>query len=286
MIISLPSPRMWASAVTRISGIAAVLVILFTAACATVPDRDADPEGYAEFRERNDPLEPLNRGVFAFNEVIDLFILQPAAGFYSLLVPPPIQTGVDNALRNLNSPVIFINSLLQGELERAGTTVARFVINTVGGVGGLYDLAADMGLEHQSKDFGQTLAVWGVPEGPYLVLPLIGPSNPRDAVGRAVDTLVFDPITWWVRANPDDRQQWGFLRLGLTAVSQRAKSLEEIDDIRRTSLDPYATIRSLFQQYRRGQVGQGRGGTAPGGGPDFDDIYLDTPPPATDAPAR
>jgi phospholipid-binding lipoprotein MlaA len=194
-----------------------------------------------------------------------------------------VQTGVDNFLRNLNSPVILANDLLQGEFERASKTVARFVVNTIGGVGGLYDLAAELGVESHSEDFGQTLAVWGVPEGPYLVLPILGPSNPRDAVGRAVDTFVFDPISWWVRANPDDRQVWNFARFGLTAVNARAQNYDELEDIRRTSLDPYATIRSLHQQFRRGQINQGREQPMGGDGSLADDIYLDAPPPATGA---
>jgi phospholipid-binding lipoprotein MlaA len=262
---------MFALPLTRVRAAALFLLVLTLAACAAVPDKTTEPEAYAEFRERNDPLEPFNRAVFAFNDVIDLFLLRPAAGFYRLLTPPPLQDGVDNFLRNLNSPVVFVNQVLQGDLKQAGTTVARFVVNTVGGVGGLYDLAADLDLPHKSADFGQTLGIWGVPEGPYLVLPLLGPSNPRDAAGRAVDSFVFDPIAWWVRANPDDRQRWQFLRLGLVALNERSRNFDEFEEIRKTSLDPYATVRSLYQQFRRSRIGRGD--------PYANDLYQDLPPP-------
>lgn len=283
-MIRCPSPRRSPLSPVAVCRLLGVVLLLSIAGCATVPDRQTDPEAYAEFRARNDPLEPLNRAVFAFNDVIDLFLLRPAAGFYRGLTPPPLQTGVDNFLRNLNSPVVFANHLLQGDFEQAGTTLARFIINTIGGVGGLYDLADDLGLAHSGADFGQTLGVWGVPEGPYLVLPLLGPSNPRDFVGRAVDTFLFDPISWWVRANPDDRQQWALVRFGLTAINERARNFDELEDLRKTSLDPYASIRSLFQQYRRGQIRQRRGEAAPGFGPMLDDIYLEGPPPAPEPP--
>jgi phospholipid-binding lipoprotein MlaA len=276
--MSLRSVRVSATAVAFARGFAGLLLLL-TAACATAPDQTTDPEGFAEFQARNDPLEPLNRGVFAFNDVIDLFLLRPASGFYRLLVPPPIQTGVNNVLRNFNSPVVLANDLLQGEFERAGKTVARFVVNTIGGVGGLYDLATDLGIDYHSEDFGQTLAVWGAPEGPYLVLPLLGPSSPRDAVGRAVDSFVFDPFSWWVRANPDERQKWAFARIGATVINARSRNHDELEDIRANSLDPYATFRSLYQQFRRGEINQGRGGSGAADGALADDIYLDGPPP-------
>jgi phospholipid-binding lipoprotein MlaA len=263
----------------------ALSLLLFAAACASVPN-PSDTEAYAEYEQRNDPLEPLNRGVFAFNDAVDAMVLRPAAGFYRGLTPPPLQTGVNNFLRNLNTPVILANDLLQGQFDNAGITLARFFINTIGGVGGLYDLAADFDLDYHSDDFGLTLGVWGVPEGPYLVLPVIGPSNPRDAFGRAVDSFVFDPIAWWVRANPDDRQQWSFLRYGMTAVNERSRNYDELEDIRRTSLDPYASIRSLYQQYRRGRVNQERGEAETIPGPTMDESDGDAPPPAASGPAQ
>lgn len=260
-----------------------VLAALLAGACATAPSPE-NTEAYAEYEARNDPLEPLNRGIFGFNNVVDLFILRPAAGFYRGLTPPPVQTGVTNFLRNMKSPVVLINDLLQGEFERAGITVARFFINTIGGVGGLYDLASEFDLEYHGEDFGQTLAVWGVPDGPFLMLPLIGPSNPRDAVGLAVDTFIFDPFTWWVRVNPDDRDIFQYARFGLTAVSERARNYDELEDIRKSSLDPYATFRSLYRQYRRGQINQGRAEPLPMEGPTLDEIDLEPDPGAAPAP--
>lgn len=262
-----------------------VLAALFTAACASAPN-PADSEAYAEYEATNDPLEPLNRGIYGFNNVLDLFVFRPAAGFYRGLVPPPVQTGVTNFLRNLRSPVVLINDLLQGEFDRAGTTTARFFINTIGGVGGLYDLASDFGLDYHGEDFGQTLAVWGVPDGPFLMLPLIGPSSPRDAVGLAVDTFVFDPFTWWVRANPDDRDIFQYTRMGLTVLSERARNFDELEDIRKTSLDPYATLRSLYRQFRRGQINQGVAEPLPMEGPSLDEIDPDLAAPEPLSPGK
>lgn len=248
-------------------------VVLVTAACATVPDR-ADTAAYAEYEATNDPFEPLNRGFFAVNDVLDKFILRPAAFWYRSLTPPWAQDGVSNFLSNLRAPVVLANDLLQGEMERAATTVVRFMINTVGGVGGLYDLASDLGLQKHKEDFGQTLAVWGVPEGPFLFLPLIGPSNPRDLTGMLVDAFVFDPVGWWVRANSDDRQTIGYLLMGLRGLDQRAQVYDELEDIRRTSLDPYASIRSLYRQFRRSEINQGRPLPPSLEGPSLDDIDL------------
>lgn len=245
-------------------GIASVLVLAFglvTAGCATRPDPVADPEGYAEYVETNDPAEPFNRAVFAFNRGVDKVLLTPLGIFYRDIVPPIMQTGINNVLANLRAPVTLINDLLQGDPDRAGTTFARFMVNSTLGIGGLMDPATDLGLEFHDEDFGQTLAVWGLGEGPFLMLPLLGPSNPRDAAGRAIDSLVLDPfgfLSALIAVDSPIISAISYTRTGLTAVSERARALEPLDELERSSLDFYAAIRSAYRQNRAYEIEQGR----------------------------
>jgi phospholipid-binding lipoprotein MlaA len=176
------------------------------------------------------------------------------------LLPPRFREGVHNILTNLRSPIVLANDLLQGEWERAGTTTGRFVVNSTIGVGGIGDPASDFGLTYHNEDFGQTLAVWGVPEGPFLMLPVLGPSNPRDASGLAVDSAVLDPIGLLntIGAEPNLLSTLSYIRLGLTAIDARAQNVEELDDLRKSSLDYYAAIRSLYRQFRTSEIYQGQ----------------------------
>ena len=236
---------------------AIVAVILLSAGCATPPDR-SDTEAYAEYQEINDPLEPMNRGFFQLNRALDAWFLKPLAIMYREFLPPPFQRGIHNFLNNLHTPVVLANDLLQGEMGRAGTTFSRFLVNTTLGVGGLGDPATELGWQDHDEDFGQTLAVWGLPEGPYLMLPVLGPSNPRDGVGLAVDTFVLDPVAWWVRADNSDRAWIGYTRAGVTGIDKRARIYEELEELEKTSLDLYASIRSLYRQHRNSEINQGK----------------------------
>jgi len=224
---------------------------------AEAPEQTANEEeldlGMDE-EEDTDPLEDFNRLMFGFNEMIDVLLLRPAAEFYTKVLPPPFQRGIRNFLRNLRTPVILVNDLLQGEVERAGTTLTRFAINTTVGVAGFSDQAGKMGFFYHNEDFGQTFAVWGVGDGPYLMLPVLGPSNPRDFVGTVVEFLV-DPINLWANNANED---WVIpTRVGLTGVERRAASLEFLDEAKKSSLDYYTTIRSLYQQHRDDEVQNG-----------------------------
>lgn len=232
-----------------------VLSLGLVSGCATAPD-PTDREAEVEYQQINDPGEPTNRAVFAVNQVLDKGVLKPAAGMYRDLVPPAVRTGVGNALNNLRSPVIFFNDVLQGEMRRAGVTFMRFVINTTIGIGGLGDPASDMGFPYHSEDFGQTLAAWGIGEGPFVMLPVFGPSNPRDAVGLVVDFLV-DPINMW--ATNTDRDYIIYARGATRAVDERARNYDLLEDLERSSLDFYATIRSLYRQRRTDEIGNGAG---------------------------
>ena len=160
----------------------AVALCSFLGACATTHQ----PAPYNE-AEINDPLESMNRATFAVNDALDTVIMEPVARGYRAVAPEPARKGVRNFLRNLRSPVNIANQLLQGDLEGAGNDLTRFAVNSLVGVGGLFDVAGSEGYEYEREDFGQTLGKWGVDSGPYLVLPLLGPSSFRDATGLAID---------------------------------------------------------------------------------------------------
>jgi len=227
---------------------------LLVSGCAT-PPKD-DPAAMDAYNQANDELEPTNRVIFDVNMTVDKYTLKPIAYVYKEVVPKEGRQAVGSFLDNLRTPVIFANDLMQGEWDRAWTTVVRFAANSTFGLGGLLDVAADMGYEKHDEDFGQTLAVWGVGEGPYLMLPLFGPSNPRDAVGRVVDA-VLDPMTW---VAPD----WAnYSRFGLTAVHVRAEHYDELNDLEKSSLDFYAAIRSLYRQKRNDEIRNGKPGAVP-----------------------
>lgn len=229
----------------------ASLAVVGLSGCATAP---ADPAARAEFEAENDPIEPFNRAVFAFNLQMDKMFLKPAAIVYRETLPQPVRKGVGNFLSNLRSPVVLANDLLQGEMDRAGNTASRFVINTTVGVLGVWDAAAQFGIPGHSEDFGQTFGVWGVGEGFYIVLPIFGPSNPRDAVGLAVEYYV-DPFNLWARE--ENVEGWIFARSLVTGIDYRSRNLETLDELERTSLDYYVAIRSLYRQRRANEIRNG-----------------------------
>ncbi|HEX6957073.1 MAG TPA: VacJ family lipoprotein [Ferrovibrio sp.] len=247
MIVALCRPQ-WKSLT-----LAVLLSTGLLAGCATAPE---DPQARADFEAVNDPLEPVNRALFQLHQVIDNFLLKPVAFGYTIFVPQPLQTGVHNALLNLRAPIILANDLLQGETGRAGDTVQRFAINSTVGVLGLYD-AADkwFDIAPHTEDFGQTLAVWGVGEGPYLFIPVIGPSNPRDLAGLAVDSVA-DPLNWYLHNT--HRDGWIYARMGLAGVDTRAGLLDTLDNLERTSLDYYVTLRSVYRQRRADEISNRR----------------------------
>lgn len=232
----------------RIAGSAACIALLATG-CATPPPAN-DREAVAAFNEANDPYEPFNRAMLDFNLALDKAILRPVAYVYKEGVPDPIQTNVTNFLSNLRGPVIFANDLLQGEFERAGTTLLRFAMNSTIGILGINDFAGEAGIEKHSEDFGQTLATWDVEDGPYLVLPIFGPSNPRDGLGLLADSLM-DPFTWLTPF------EFRLGRAGGQALDRRARNFDQLNDLEKNSLDFYAAIRSLYRQKRRDEIRNG-----------------------------
>lgn len=218
-------------------------------ACATPPPA-SDPEALADFRQTNDPLEPTNRFFYRVNNTLDTYILAPVARGYVYVVPARARTGVHNVLANITSPVLLANTIMEGKPRRAGDTFMRFLINTTVGVGGIFDVASGWGYPAEDADFGITLALWGLDTGPFLFLPVLGPSSPRDAGGFAGD-IALDPFTW---ASFGGSKTFGWSRYGLGAVDARSRVLDQVSEIKRTALDPYATFRSLYRQHRQAQI--------------------------------
>jgi phospholipid-binding lipoprotein MlaA len=219
--------------------------------------------------DEDDPLEPVNRAIFEFNRVFDGLLLKPAAIMYRAATPQLMRDGVDNFLKNLRAPVVFFNDLFQGEFERAEKTLGRFMLNTIMGLGGIIDIGGHVGMPpRHGEDFGQTLAIWGVGEGPYLMLPLLGPSTLRDGVGKVVD-VGLDPLTVigaagvGIYVNPTG---FGVARTGAEALDFRERNLETIDELERSSLDLYATVRTTYLQLRANEIRNGE--AAP-----LEDIY-------------
>jgi len=205
--------------------------------------------------DANDPFEGSNRFFFGVNQVVDEIVLRPVSYVYREVVPDFARDGVRNFLNNLNSPVIFANDLLQGETDRAGDTFIRFGVNSTIGIGGLFDVAKELGHPYHDEDFGQTLAVWGVDDGPYFYFPVMGPSGARDFTGFVVDRG-FDPLTY-VNWGNDDLEYVPIARTVLNVIDLRSRNIETLDDIERSSVDYYASIRSLYRQSRADAIRNG-----------------------------
>ena len=229
-------------------GAVGLLLAAMVAGCATPPN---DPAARAVFQQNNDPLEPLNRKVFAFNLFVDRILLKPVAEVYVAVLPEGGRDAVRRALDNMKEPVVIINDVLQGEVRRAGISTGRFLVNSTLGVVGLADVATPLGLPEQTGDFGQTLYAWGVPEGPYLMVPLLGPSNPRDLFGMAGDNYL-DPFSYLASAL--DADQVNIDRFLLDGVDRRARAIDTLDELQKSSIDFYAQLRSLSQQHRAAEL--------------------------------
>lgn len=260
----LPATARGRSAIMRLFAYIAASCLVFSGAAeAQLSGAGDDPEDIARELETadtspdgadGDPWEGFNRKMFAFNDGFDQHLMVPTAKAYRTVTHKKQRKGIRNFLANLRTPVILVNDLLQGEFSRAGETMGRFVINSTIGFGGMGDPAERLGIEQHSEDFGQTLAVWGVDSGPYLVLPFFGPSTLRDGFGAGVD-LTVDPA-FWVRTDP--ATYFRFSRAGANIVSAREPLIEPLADIRTDSLDFYASIRSFYLQSRKREISNGR----------------------------
>lgn len=198
-----------------------------------------------------DPIEKFNRGIFKFNDVVDTAVLKPVAEGYRAGVPKPARVGVRNALRNLKSPQIVANDLLQGNVTAACDGLTRFVANTLFGLAGTIDVAASEGVPYKEEDFGQTLGVWGAGTGPYVVLPLFGPSSVRDTAGLAVD-LYADPVRLVLENT--DHYVASYTRSTIAVIDKREELLDVVADLKKNSIDYYAATKSAYTQRRAAQI--------------------------------
>jgi len=197
--------------------------------------------------EDNDPFETVNRGIFYFNGIVDMVFIEPLAFIYKDLVHEFIRERIGYFLRNLSEPIVFVNNILQGESDDAGDTLGRLLINSTLGVGGLFDVTTDWGIPYKKEDFGLTLASWGVKPGPYIVIPILGPSNLRDTAGRLGD-YAFDPINWW--AYLDDQAVYSYSRTAAQILDAKTDNIELLHDLENNSVDYYATIRAWYHERR------------------------------------
>ena len=220
------------------------------AAAALVAGLGFASAAMAQGSEHRDPIEPINRGVFGLNEVLDTIAFKPISTVWNTVLPKPVRTGVSNVFSNLDDVFIGANHLLQGRGKDAMTDFSRVLINSTVGVAGLIDVASTQDLQKGEGDFGQTLGVWGVEPGFYLVLPLLGPSTARDTVGRAA-RIASDPRTYVPAA-------WSYSLTGLEFVQIKADNVDNANLIDSSSLDKYAFVRNLYLQRRAAIVQSGR----------------------------
>lgn len=244
---------------TVLLGMLVLLSLSFLGGCATTNPRD--------------PLEPMNRAIYSFNDGVDTAIFKPIAEGYRAVLPNFARTGISNFFSNINDVLISLNNLLQGKIVNAVSDLGRVVVNTTIGVLGLMDVATDFGLEKHNEDFGQTLGYWGVGDGPYLMLPLLGPSNVRDGASRFVDYKT-DPVTY-IKSMRARNVTWG-----VRMISQRADLLDTTKILDAAALDRYEFLRDAYLQRRRNLV---HDGSPP---PDTDDGEIKIKPRTDAGPFR
>lgn len=214
------------------------VMVVCVAACAS---------SATEQHEYDDPFEGYNRAMFSFNYQVDKYVIKPVAEGYRAVTTPFIRERISSVIDNLKEPVSAGNHLLQADPEASVKSLSRFVINSTLGLVGMFDVAEGWGLPKDKTTFNETFAKWCIPQGPFIVLPLLGPSTPRAATGMALD-FVFDPVYWatYQDANVHDKASWGYaIAQGITA---REAALDILDDLERNSVDFYATMRSAYLQ--------------------------------------
>ncbi len=233
----------------------ALLLTLFFGVLTTAYAKDTkkeevvieDPALYEDQMLNLDPLEPLNRGIFAVNTFLDGLFIRPMAYAYEDLVADVIKDRISNVLSNLEAPITFVNDLLQGEGTQAMNTFMRFVINSTFGLLGFFDPASEIGLDLKENDFGTTMRRWGIGAGPYVILPLFGPSSFRDVAG---DVAFYFTDPYYVHARIHKKRLLTYSRLGAKGLTTRHKLLDITDEMDKTA-DPYAQYRILYMQNRK-----------------------------------
>jgi len=233
--------------ITKISFIAGLAML--TSACASTGTTNSDV---------NDPYEGTNRAVWEFNRIVDRAVLRPVSSGYRAIIPKIPRQGISNVYRNLTEPWNFVNNILQGDFSSAGKTLQRFVVNTTVGIGGLFKVSESLDIPYQNEDFGQTLGVWGVKEGPYIVLPFLGPSNGRDALGTVGDFFA-EPVNIGI----DKLDEKGLLlaKLSLEVIDTRARLHNTIEGLYAEN-DPYVVARAAYRQQRSFAIRNGERDTS------------------------
>lgn len=222
---------------------------LFLAGCASTGQ---SPTAQAN----NDPYESFNRKMWWVDLKLYHYALRPVASGYRDVVPDIMQEAIGNIFHNMKTPLFMANNLLQGDFDKFGDNFARLFLNTTLGLGGMIDIGSRADLPYQEADLGQTFGSWGIDSGPYLVLPLLGPSDPRDLVGYGIES-VGDPFSVEMRAHGYTYAP--YIRGGVEIIHNQAQNIDQFDELERSSLDFYAAARSLYQQNREGMVQAARG---------------------------
>ena len=229
--------------------IALFFSLLVFISCSSAP-KNLDLNTNLETSSIKDPFESVNRVTFSFNSIFDKTIVRPTALVYRGVVPGFMRNRITYSLNNLGMPITAVNNLLQGELSKAGIATSRFIVNSTIGILGFFDPATSFGLVTENEDFGQTLAVWGMPSGPYFVLPFLGPSSPRDFTGL-LSTSLLDPMYQF--GSSSNQSAFRSYRMGVGVVDFRSQNIEIFDDLQNNSLDYYAAVRSFYNQSRESQ---------------------------------
>jgi phospholipid-binding lipoprotein MlaA len=257
--------------------------IFATAACVVLLNNTPALAANGPAPHNDDPWERLNRRFYSFNQGLDRALIRPAAMAYSHILPSPLRTGIRNLLSNAGEPTVIINDVLQVRFKRAGRETGRFLLNTVAGVGGIFDIATGAGIEHEGTNFGITLGRYGVKPGPYLYLPVVGPTTVRGAVGAAVGGAL-DPLYW---VNYPHKTVVSLSRAVVTGLDLRAEADASLKSLTADATDPYATLRSAYLQNLQSQVSDDN--LPVQSLPDFDDVNAPPPaapsPPSSDQPA-
>jgi phospholipid-binding lipoprotein MlaA len=226
-------------------------ILFFLAGCANHQAIDSEPSVVEVNEQEIDPFEGVNRKIYSFNKGVDDYVAKPISDAYLWLTPKFVQTGVSNFFNNLSDINVFLNDFMQGKLSQGGLDTGRFLVNSSLGLGGLFDVATGFGLEQHEEDFAQTLAVWGVPQGPYLMIPVLGPMTSRGVPGAVFDAA----------ANPTSYIGFGvplqFLQM-LQVIDARASAEGDLNFINEAALDPYIFTREAFLQYRKNLISDGK----------------------------
>lgn len=251
-----------------------LLLVILCAFCSACAARKADVSTAAQAANSNDPLESYNRNVMKLNSGLTKFVIRPVVTVYRAIMPKPLRSGIANISANAKTPLIFVHDVLQGEPDRAFKAMGRFLMNSTVGLGGALDVATKAGVPAHDEDAGQTFARWGVKSGPYIMLPLLGPSNLRDTLGSVADIFA-DPMRYVLRSptvplgiGPAPvstgvaianrkigvRSDIGTGLLLASLLTQMDQNIDRLGELERGSLDPYVALRESYRQYRQAAI--------------------------------